>query len=118
MKSFWKRPNRAYRKMVNKHRAELIELAKADNDWDWAFLDDFVRVKIKHMYEYYSRGNNVYQSDESRLKIVDELKHVMDLYEELDNVWDIPDIDHMKREDELYEEIYGYIGCTIRGWWD
>ena len=133
---------RAYRKMHRKHRKELIKLAKDDKEWDWKYLHDLVMVKIRHMYEYYKAGNNVWQTDETLLPTIDELKHVLDLQEELDNVFkDVPAPEMTKnddksltftwseesrqlsdkaykRHDELYEEIYSYIGKHLQGWWD
>ena len=130
---------RAYRKMHRRHRRELVKLAKQDRDFDYGWLDEFVRIKVKHMHEYFSTSNNVWQMDETRLPIVEQLKHVLDLYDEMDHLWDsheatlitnkdgtkaftdestrtYPDV--LKREQELYEEIYGYIGATMKGWWD
>jgi hypothetical protein len=128
--------------MHRKHRKELIKLAKEDREWDWAYLHDIVIAKIRHMYAYYSAGNNVWQTDETLLPTIDELKHVLDLQEELDNVFkDVPHPETTvnsdksltftwseearqcrdaayKRHDELYEEIYSYIGKHLQGWWD
>jgi len=130
---------RAYRKMYRRHRRELIRLAKQDRDFDWCWLDEFVRTKIKHMYEYFSDGNNVCQTEESLNEILAQLKHVLDLHEELDSLWDnygnnliinedgsvtVNDDGAKKystirnREQELYEEIYSYIGKYIQWWWD
>lgn len=111
----------AYRKMHRRHRKELIKLAEETREWDWGWLDDAVRVRIKHMHEYFSAGNNVWQTDETRLPIIEQLKHVLDLYDELDHLWDGESTDWdaiCKREQELYEEIYSYIGCTLQHWWD
>ena len=139
---FPSKETRAYRKMHRRHRKELIKLAKADAEWDWTYLHDIVIAKIRHMYEYYKAGNNVWQSDETLLPTIDELKHVLDLQEELDNVFkDVPAPEMTKnddksltftwseeakqlsdkaykRHDELYEEIYSYIGKHLQGWWD
>ena len=133
----------AYRKMHRRHRRELIKLAKKDAEWDWEFLHTLVITKVRHMYEYYEAGNNVWQVDEERLKTVAELKHVLDLQEELDGLFDkyhpeitaqftedgklriIEDEDSerrsdemFERKDELYKEIYCYIAEHLRGWWD
>jgi hypothetical protein len=130
---------RAYRKMHRRHRKELVKLAKQDRDFDWGWLDEFVRTKIKHMYEYFSEGNNVWQTDDTRVPIVEQLKHILDLYDEIDHLWDSHISGHIKNEDgsitpteestksyikirnreqELFEEIYSFIGCHIQEWWD
>lgn len=142
IRNLFNKEMRAYNKMHRKHRKELIKLAKDDAEWDWAYLHDLVMAKIRHMHEYYVAGNNVWQADESLLPTIDELKHVLDLQEELNNVFkDVPSPEMKrnddksltftwseeakqlsdeayKREDGLYKEIYSYIGEHLRGWWD
>lgn len=125
-----KKSMREYRKMHRRHRKELVKLAKEVRPFDWGWLDELVHAQIKHMYEYFSAGNNVWQTDETRLPIVEQLKHVMDLYEELDNIWDrdtkgedgFDSVDKIKaqyqREEDLYREIYSYVGCHLKEWWD
>lgn len=133
---------RAYYKMRRKHRKELIKLVKNGADFDWGYLHDLVITKIRHMHEYFSARNNVWQTDETLLPTIDELKHVLDLQKELEHLFDnlpAPEITFndngsmtvtysdevsairdrtYKREDELYKEIYAYIGEHLRGWWD
>ena len=141
-KLFPTKETRAYNKMHRKHRRELIKLAKEDAEWDWEFLHTLVLTKIRHMYEYYKEGNCVWQSDETLLPTIAELKHVLDLQAELDGLFDdVPAPERKKnddgsitftwneearalrdkaynREDEIYKEIYCYIAEHLRGWWD
>lgn len=138
-KIFPSREMRAYRKMYRRHRRELIKLSKKDRDWDYGWLDEFVLTKIKHMYEYFSERNNVWQSDEPLNEILEQLKHVLDLYEEMDGLWDNYESNRIENEDgsvtvtddgakkylaiknreqALFEEIYSYIGRFIQYWWD
>ena len=125
LRRLWKRlfPSkemRAYRKMYRGHKREMIKLAKQVREWDYGWIDELVRTQIKHMYEYFSEGNNVWQTDETRLPIVEQLKHTLDLYDELDNLW-VSDKDYatsLTREWELYQEIYGYVGAHLKEWWD
>ena len=115
---------REYRKMHRKHRKELIKLTKETREWDFGWLHYMVIMQIRHMYEYYSAGNNVYQSEETLNKVLESLKHTLDLQDELDTLWDKErdDLtnyeDLNKRESELYAEIYTYIGQNIQWWWD
>jgi hypothetical protein len=134
---------REYKKMYRRHRKKMIKLAKEDRDWDWIYLHNLVIAKIQHMYEYYTSRNNVWQTDETLVPIIESLKHVLDLQDELDNLFEkeIDGIKHervsanttvveyseqaleslenlYRREQELYEEIYNYIGKNMRGWWD
>ena len=122
-----KQEKHAYRKMYRKHRKEMIRLAKEDRDFDWGYLHDLVITKIKHMYEYYSAGNNVWQTDETRVPICIQLNHVLQLQEELDHIYDKVDfnsmtlgtsINNLKKESELYKQIYKFIGEHLEEWWD
>lgn len=123
-KLFPTKEKKLYYKMHRRHRKELIKLVKKDAEWDYGFLHTLVITKIRHMYEYYSLGNNVWQTDETRLPIVDELKHVLDLQKKLDDLWKEPYVSveryhqRLKRELNLYKEIYKYIGANIQKWWD
>ena len=112
---------RAFRRMHRRHSKELVKIAKQAYPFDYGWLDELVHTQIKHMHEYFSAGNNVWQTDETRLPIVGQLQHVMDLYDEMDNLWDSSTKEFgevYKREQELYEEIYGFIGSNLKGWWD
>ena len=87
MKKLFRRlfPNkemRAYRKMHRRHRKELIKHAKETGEWDWYWLHGSILMQIRHMHEYYSAGNNVWQTDETRLPIIEQLKRVLDLDDE------------------------------------
>jgi hypothetical protein len=116
MKKLWRRifptkEMREYTKMYKRHRKTMIKLAKADRDWDYGYLHDLVVAKIKHMYEYYCAGNNIFQSEESLNHILETLAHTIDLAERLNNArWD--------KEDELFKEFYSYIGENLKWWWD
>lgn len=134
---------RAYNRLHRKHHNELIKLVKEDAEWDWEYLHTLIITKIRHMYEYYTAGNNVWQTDETLLPIIEELKHILDLQKELDGLYDKydPHIEmefdddnkiklksddnaielfekHAQEEDKLYKEIYQNIGEHLREWWD
>ena len=132
---------RRYRKMHRKHRKELVKLAKETHEYDWCWLHQSVIMQIRHMHEYYSAGDNVWQTDETRLPIIEELKYVLDMDSEIDRL----ENDHLglelvmkdgkiefirpegyrekanakeERITELYEEIYSSIGKNLHNWWD
>ena len=132
---------RAYRKMRKRQRKELLKLAKETCVWDWSWLHEMVIMQVRHMHEYYTENNNVWQSDETRLPIIEQLKHILDLEAEIDRMQDddngvtyihendvciaIPPDDYKERiqkwherEQELYEELYSSIGRDLRWWWD
>lgn len=147
MKKLFRRlfPNkemRAFRKMHRRHRRELVKHAKETGEWDWSWLHDSIIMQIRHMHEYYTANNNVWQTDETRLKVVEQLKHILDLDAEIDRMQDedfgaeytyhnggkvdmvFPDNfkerfkNHEEREQGLYEELYSSIGKNLRWWWD
>lgn len=141
-KLFPNKEMREYNKMHRRHRKELIKLAKETGEWDYSWFHRSAIMQIRHMHEYYSAGNNVWQVDESRLEIVEQLQHILDLNEELGNRLDdccgfelvyegdkiigynSPDDfkerykENDRRIQELYEEIYSSIGKHIQCWWD
>ena len=105
----------------------MIRLAKEDRDFDWSYLHELVITKIKHMYEYYSAGNNVMQTDETRIPICVSLNHILQLQAEIDHLYEGVDVSNlildeslalMKKESELYKSIYKFIGEHIEEWWD
>lgn len=138
-KLFPSKEMRDYNKMHRRHRKELVRLAKTIREWDYGWLYDSTIMQIRHMYEYYTARNNVYQSDETLLSLIDSLKYVLDLDNELEHLWDDhirghvvnedgsitsteesakSFIDKSKREQELYQEIYSHIAYNIMTWWD
>lgn len=138
-KLFPSKEMRAYRKMYRRHRRELVKHAKQTREWDYGWLYDSTIMQIRHMYEYYTARNNVYQSDESLLSLIDSLKYVLDLDDKLEHLWDdhvgghiINDdgsisateesaksfLDKSNKETELYREIFYHIGSNLQYWWD
>ena len=108
-----------YRKMHRKHRKELVRHAKETCEWDWEWFHESVIMRIRHMYEYYTCGDNVWQADESRLPVVEQLQYVLNLDKEIKNLEE-----EYKSQEEyykligMYEELYRYIGKHMHGWWD
>lgn len=137
-----RKEKQAYRKMQRRHIKELIKLAKKDRDWDWYYLHELVITKIKHMYEYYHEGNNVWQTDETRVPICIQLNHILQLQDEIDHLSEDMEPVLIKenedgsytvtrtkesankiqalweKESELYKSIYKFIGEHIQEWWD
>lgn len=107
---------RAYYKMRRRHRKALIKLAKEDRDSDWEYMHTLVITKIRHMHEYFSDGNCVWQTDETRLPTIEELKHVLDMQEEMDK--EVDGRFYVEKRVEQYKEMYEYIGSKMLGWWD
>ena len=90
-------------------------------------MHDLVITKIKHMYEYYSSVNNVWQTDETRIPICVQLNHILQLQDEIDHLYDdeqytkysVEEATSLwKKESELYKSIYTFIGEHIEEWWD
>lgn len=126
---------RAFNKMHRRHRKELVKLAKKTYEYDYKWLHESVIMQLGHMYEYYQKGNNVWQTDDTRLLILEQLKQVLDWESELtgDDVVEY-DFDSMEtihqdghrekmtdldvKESALYGKIYSHIGKNIQWWWD
>ena len=138
---FPNKEQRAFNRMQRRQRKELVKHSKSTRVWDWGDLHDSIIIQIRHMYEYYSEGNNVWQSDETRILIMEQLKHILDLEAEIDRMQDddngaeyihengvckaiLPDdfAERVRkwhdREQELYQEMYSSIGKNLRWWWD
>lgn len=116
-----KQEMRAYRKMYRRHRKELVKHAKVTREWDWGWLHDSIIMQIRHMHEYYTARNNVWQTDETLIPIIQSLKYILNLQEEIDNLWDDDTLsweEEENREQELYESIYHSIGDNLQLWWD
>ena len=94
-----KKEMRAYNKMYRRHRKELVKHAKQTREWDYCWLFDSTIMQIKHMYEYYTERNNVWQTDETLIPIVESLGHVLALNDELDHLWDDHPREYIKNED-------------------
>lgn len=111
---------REYRKMLRRHRRELVRLARKTADFDYGYLDDLVITKIRHMYEYYTSNNNVWQSDDSAKRIIDTLKTAIDKHTALEErCWNDDEICLvLTKAEEAYSDFYTYIGKNIMLWWD
>lgn len=109
---------RAYRKGHRKHRKELVKLAKNTYEFDYGYFHRMVIMQIIHMLEYYSDGHNVLQTDESRLCIVKQLQHILDIESEINRLEEVTSSEAENKISELYVELYKSIGENLRNWWD
>lgn len=103
--------NYQYNKMRHKHRKELIDLAKEDQDFDYEYLHSLVVVKLKNMYEFYSQGHAEFLSELDLNQILETLEYAINIADKIDMV---PEPTKIK---ELYQEFYEYIGQNIMLWW-
>ena len=83
-----KKAYRAMRKMRRKHKKELIKFVRNDEDYDWSFLHDYIILKIRHMYEYFSAGNWIMQHPEELKKTVASIKEVVDIIDKMEHCHD------------------------------
>lgn len=126
-------------RIQHRHKRELLQIARQSYDFSYAYLDEFVRVKIVHMHEYFSSCTDIWQTEESRAQIIEQLQHVLDLWGKIDTLWEnynnsiirnedgsiaqnkrnaVLYLEALTREGELYKEIYSYIGEWIQFWED
>ena len=103
--------NYQYNKMRRKHRKELIDLAKEDQDFDYEYLHNLVVVKLKNMYEFYSQGHVEFLAESDLNQILETLEYAINIADKIDMV---PEPTKIK---ELYQEFYEYIGQNIMLWW-
>lgn len=115
---YWTKEMRHYRKMRRRHKKELVKLAKETREFDWGWLHQMVVMQIKHMHEYYSAGDNVWQIDESRNKIIEQLQQTLDIQDEIEKNDEDFSLNSLKNEEELYYRFYSSIGKNILWWWD
>lgn len=139
---------RRHKMYWKEHKAFIKALKNSVKDaglFDYSWLEEMTRIWVSHMLNYYKNGYNVWQVDESRLEIVEQLEEVNGLFEQLDHVYDrsnsflkaendddfLPSVndgdketwreavvEETDKEHELYKEIYAKIGEYIQYWWD
>ena len=109
---------RVYRKEHRKHRKELVKLAKNSYEFDYGYFHRMVIMQIINMLEYYSDGHNVLQTDDSRLCILKQLQHILDIESEINRLEEITSPEAENKISELYVELYKSIGENLRNWWD
>ena len=109
---------RAYRKEHRKRRKELVKLAKNTYAFDYGYFHRMVIMQIIHILEYYSDGHNVLQTDETRLCIVKQLQHILDIESEINILEEDSSSEAENKISELYVELYKSIGENLRNWWD
>ena len=119
---------RAYKKRRKETRKKLKRMAKIYKPYDWGYLQDFVEVIINDMYDYYNEGVNVWQVDESRLTIVNQLLKALDLIDAtkedhygFDCSKQYTPEEYQEMENKIhkaYEDLYTFVGKHLQEWWD
>ena len=136
-----RKARRAYKRLNRRHRKALIKISRNIAEWDYSYLHNLVMTHISFLYQYYTEGNNVWQSDETLMPIIKQLKYILDLDKEIEKVVDddlgvkyveedgkliavFPDDflnrmnENEEKEQQLYEELYSSIGKNLQWWWD
>ena len=107
---------RAYCKMERRHRRKLVKLAKKIKPYDYCFFHDFVVAMIEFYSEYYDKGNNIWQTDETRIPIVESLKGLIELNKTFETSAGL--VVNDQAAVAFYKEFYKTIGEDICLWWD
>ena len=115
-KIFASKEMRGYNAMCKRQVRELIKLSIETRPFDYSWFHEMVILQIRHMLEYYTAGNNVFQAEETLTPLKDSLKKILDLQKELDDGFD--ERLYPSKEAETYKQIYGIIGDNILTWWD
>ena len=76
-----------YKRMMRKFGGEVRKagIAASKNPWDFCFILDTLVADLRFMLEYYKKGENVYQVDESRFEIIKALETALDYYDKWQN---------------------------------
>lgn len=101
-----------YRKLQKKHTKKLVKVAEKTKDFDYMYFHRLVMAQIQNMYELYMNRDVIWQVDESRQQIVDQLKEIIDLNDKIEASTSYED------EEKLLKQIYTKIGENIMCWWD
>ena len=124
-----KRGIRRYRKAQKKYEKQLIRYIKEEEKpYDWFSIVEILIKMIKRRLDYYSCGDNVWQTDESREPIVETLKIAYYLGMEAVARDDLtPNIKGWTTEDfvaddkeveNAYVKFFSYVAENMRSWWD
>ncbi len=124
-----KRGIRRYRKAQKKYEKQLIRYIKEEEKpYDWFSIVEILIKMIKRRLDYYSCGDNVWQTDETRDPTVETLKTAYRLGMEAVARDDMtPDMNGWTTEDfivnekeiqEAYVKFFSYIAANMRSWWD
>lgn len=124
-----KRGIHRYRKAQKKYEKQLIRYIKEEEKpYDWFSIVEILIKMIKRRLDYYSCGDNVWQTDETRDPIVETLRTAYRLGMEAVARDDMaPNIKDWTTEDfiaddkevqEAYVKFFSYIAANMRSWWD
>ena len=113
-------------KMHKRHRKEQVKRAKNFHEWMWWDLHDDIIQRIEHMLEYYKAGDNVWQCEESRIKIILDLEEILNINKQIIDIEQSQDLaqtmeDYQKEQSDinkLYLKMYKKIGQRIQHWFD
>lgn len=142
IKRFFSAEIRAYSRLVRGYRRRLAKQARNFLPYDWSYLHNMNVTMLKFMLDYYKQGNNVWQTDETLLPIIDQIQLALDKDTTIDNLLDEDfDVEYVKEADgrvtgvfpsdfteryianedaisQCYKDFYYIIGEHIEEWWD
>lgn len=124
-----KRGIRRYRKAQKKYEKQLIRYIKEEEKpYDWFSIVEILIKMIKRRLDYYSCGDNVWQTDESREPIIETLKIAYYLGMEAvarDDItpntkgWTTEDfVADDKEVENAYVKFFSYVAENMRSLWD
>lgn len=120
---------RRYRKAQKKYEKQLISYIKEEEKpYDWFSMVEILIKMIKRRLDYYSCGDNVWQTDEACKSVVETLKIAYQLGVDAiarDNI--IPNaknctyadvVEDDKQVQDAYIKFFSYVAANMRSWWD
>ena len=115
--------SQAYKNMLkrNKRHLDYLNRKAATCPWDWAFGLEHFMAFVQFMYEYYTLGENIFQSEESLSQVISSLRETLDAYYDWQDFgYTVScDIDEYNKEyNEKREKFFKLLSDNIEYWWD
>ncbi len=78
-----KKRSRTYKQMMKKYHKSITKLGKdlSKNPWEWSYLSETIIEFLRFMRDYYTAGENVWQTDDTRLPIIESLNAAIHEYD-------------------------------------
>jgi hypothetical protein len=87
-----------------------------DFDWDYGFLEELIKMKLKWMHDYHATHNlSVAHNRITRqlwyaLRLIELIEIAEHDYSDLDN--------YVRRREDLVDRLFKHVRNYYRGWWE
>jgi hypothetical protein len=91
---------------------------KGDFDWDYGFLEELIRMKLKWMHQYHATHSLI----DSHNRVTRQLWYALrliELIDELDRDYRIETLhSNCARQQQLIDRLFKHTRTYYRGWWE